>query len=411
MTKQSLLLVLFLTVLSLLLGYNYFFKPFAFLEERQERLVQASPSPTPSPQVSDVEVRIGEMSTEQRIAQLLAVSVVVDQSFTDPTVATQSTQLQWIQSNQPGTAILFGSRVSTEAATVITELIVSNNELSIQPLVAVDHEGGNVQRLSGAGFSPLQSWVELCRDNRVDAQVQLEQSIEQVTAVGIDVIFGPVVDVAARNLALGSRVCSGDFELVAERARLAASVYQQNNILPVFKHFPGIGQTTVDLHNDFDTIRVSEEEAKLFRELLQDYQDEYIGVMVAHVGVENQDPSLPCSLSQSCVGQIADNFPQTLIFSDDILMESAKGENAGQQQSNSGADSQAEEVQIAGIILDAILAGNHQVLIGPGLDPQTLTQAIDRLEAIYESNSVVKDRIDQSLKTVLRYKQDIGKIE
>lgn len=410
MTKQSFLLVFFLLILALLLGFNYFFKPFAYLAQNQAASTEIE-EPTDEPQLSKTEEIVATLTPRQRITQLLAVPLTVNQTIANPILATQSAQLTWIQENNPGAVVLFGNNVSTAAAATAISLLSSNEVTSsnestpsneLAPFIAVDHEGGTVQRLRGEGFSILPSWAELCQRSQVDAQVAVEQSAQELRSMGVDIILAPVLDVSTNNRVLGSRICSGDFNLVGERARLVATTYLKHQIMPVFKHFPGIGQTTTDLHTGFDTVSVSEDEARLYRELLDFYtatnsaaiQEEWpsIGVMTAHVGVENQDPTVPCSMSSHCVSQLTDNFPTVLVFSDDVLMVSA-------YQGIS-----KEEQTLTKVVLQAILAGNQQIIIGPGVTANELNDMVLLVEEAYRNNTLVQRVIDHSVAQVVQHK-------
>lgn len=400
MTKQSLILIGFLVFVAGLLGFNYFMKPFAYLAERQAGQDGVT-EPTPTPTANPTEEILTGLTPRQRISQLLSVPLTVNAAFNTPNTATQSAQLQWIQENNPGSVVLFGSNVSTSAATTAIELIKQTNSsmsgsLSLVPLIAVDHEGGNVQRLKGSGFSPLPSWKELCTLSQVDAQIALEQSAEELEQARINIVLAPVLDVSSNNAVLGSRICSGDFGLVGERARIAANVYLQHGITPVFKHFPGIGTTRRDLHTTFDTVTVGEDEARLYRELLDFYttppNQKNIGVMVAHVGVENQDPTIPCSMSTSCVSQLTDNFPSVLVFSDDVLMTSAYQGLSEEKKS------------LVNVVLQAITAGNQQIIIGPGVDAQALNDVLLLVEEAYQNNTLIKRAVDHSVAKVIEHK-------
>jgi beta-N-acetylhexosaminidase len=387
-----------LVLITILLGYNYFFQPFAYLQETQQQTATEQEVQVVE-QISDQQKILEKLTPRQRVAMLLAVPLTIDDSFADPAVASMSSRIAWIQQQQPGTVTLFGSNVSTQSASTAIGLLTSPEiEVHMQPLIAVDHEGGTVQRLSGSGFSRLPSWQQLCRQNQVEAQINLEQSVEELEAVGIDVVFAPVVDVAVSNPALGSRVCSDNFELVESRAKLAANVYYQKDILPVFKHFPGIGSLNTDLHTGFGSVAVGEEEASLYRNILAFFNDKTVGVMISHAGVENQDSTVPCSLSSSCVGQLADNFSNVLIFSDDVLMDSAQYVAAQEGQP------QPQQPSLEEIVLQTVIAGNDQVVMGPGVSNQDLDAIISTIMAGYESNNFIKSAVDQRVLNILEYK-------
>ncbi len=207
MTKQAGTLIAVLTVFAVLLGYNYVMKPFADLGQSViEDVAEKIPDfiqLTPEAQTFQ------SFSTEQKVSQLIAASVLVDEKFVDPVVASESSQVGWVLENNPGVVTIFGSRISQAAAKQAIATIKSTSSPSIEgvesisPWVAVDHEGGTVQRLNGKGFSVLPSWQRLCRQDRVASQISIEESAQELKDVGVDMIFGPVLDIAKSNRWLG----------------------------------------------------------------------------------------------------------------------------------------------------------------------------------------------------------------
>lgn len=411
MTRQSLLLSLVLVVLAVLLGYNFFAQPFADLglqdETRQEEL-QAEAAPEPEPSSPQQEV-LSELTIKDRVSLLMAVSLTVDgQLLAEPQ---NSDQLVWIQSENPGMVVLFGSNIASLSATSIIDTIHTKNEehMQGQPLVAVDHEGGSVQRLTGSGFTRLPSWQSQCAADRVATQIRLEDSAVELATAGVQVVFAPVVDIATSNRWMGSRVCGSDPVLVSDRAKLFVDVFSNKGILPVLKHFPGIGSSTRDLHTSFDRVEVQPADTQVYRSILG--SRDTIGVMVSHVGVENQYPEVPCSLSSTCVGQLTQFYPQTLIISDDVTMAAAYHQPA--LSTPDEADSAAAAVELPQksldqVVYESVLAGNDVTIIGPGVGPSQLREVQQRLISEYTQSAEFQENVDQSVLKVLEYKQKLS---
>jgi beta-N-acetylhexosaminidase len=116
-------------------------------------------------------------------------------------------------------------------------------------LLAVDQEGGKVQRLK-APFTLIPPAREL-GITRTPEEVELisRQVARELTLVGINVNLAPVLDVP-RSPACPQwhRAYSSDPERAARYALAAIRGYVSGGVIPVAKHFPGLGDTMADSH-------------------------------------------------------------------------------------------------------------------------------------------------------------------
>jgi beta-N-acetylhexosaminidase len=372
----------FLFILAVLLGFNYFFKPFA--ADPNQQAAQTDPSPAPSPAVPAEEALFQSLSPEERVAQLLAAPVNLPLDTASP-----SAEVGWVGQRQPGLVTIFGDQVATDEAEVAIRSLKQSSQ-RVRLLVAVDHEGGSVQRLSGEGFSLLPSWRQACQGITEESQELFSQSARELSQVGVNIVLAPMLDFGSPNPVLQQRICSDDPELVVENALLFAAAFYQQGVLPVFKHFPGIGQTTRDLHTSFDRVTVEPESAGLYRQALDVFPD--AGVMVSHVGVENQFPDVPCSLSGACVGQLTSNYPQTLIFTDALEMESAGYVATGSAKSLSQRS------------IDAVSAGNDVLVFGPTVTAEQLETVYQALLTEYQQNNTFQTLVDRAAFAIVQRK-------
>lgn len=372
MKWPTFLLVFALSLMAVILGYNYFFEPLAFL----------SPSPTPNIVSQTNSTGPADLLTkEEKIAQLLAL----------PIIASQGGEIQKPEVNF-GFYTLFGSQIATASAQKTTTQL-KNLAFKIKPLIAVDHEGGTTQRLSGSGFTALPSWQSLCSLEATRSAQILTTSAREIKNAGIDIVLAPVLDRAQSHPVLKSRICSDQSEVIEQRATEYLKILKSQNLLPVVKHFPGIGQTSLDLHQNFDRVLVATQEAQIYQTVLDQYPN--MGVMVSHVGVKNQYPDIPCSLSDSCVGQLTANYPEALVFTDALEMKAA-GFQTG-QSSLKPLSKRAKE---------AILAGNQVLIFGPSVSEQDLIDLINTLAREYESSQVFKQKVDLAVTKILAVKQN-----
>ena len=109
MARSTFFFLLLLSLFAGLLGYNYFFRPWAYLYDAQQEQIadNIDPTPLPSPETAN------PLSTRQQITQLIALPYLVSSKQ-----STQSASLDWIQENQPAIVTLFGEKISTSSATI-----------------------------------------------------------------------------------------------------------------------------------------------------------------------------------------------------------------------------------------------------------------------------------------------------
>lgn len=387
MSRSTVLFILFLSVVVVALGYNYFARPFGELFAPEQAAVnEVSPELDQAPEVSILHT----LSTREKILQMLAAPLTVVPG------SSPSGTVSWVIAEKPGFVTLFGERISTASARQVSDQLTQASKAgqaedpTLPILIAVDHEGGRVQRLNGVGFTRLPSWQELCQLDIEKREIVLAKSATELAAVGIDIVLAPMVDVASQSAVLGNRVCAGNPEIVVGASHQYAQLFARQGLLPVFKHFPGIGQSRRDLHTQFDRIAVTAEEALVYRSLLT--SNPQAGVMVAHVGVENQYPDVPCSLSAACISELHTTFPEALIFSDALDMKAAA-------YNPTQADKSLAQVSLA-----AIKAGNQVLVFGAGVNSTDLETIIQTVEAEAKKDPTVVTKIDQAVMTIIRYK-------
>ena len=172
------------------------------------------------------------------------------------------------------------------------------------PLIAIDQEGGRVTRLKDPGFTrfpPARSYSLFCCHAERAAEAAGAVLAEELSAVGIDVNFAPVLDVDSnpRNPVIGDRALGSDRATVA---RLGIAFFRgslSRGVLPVGKHFPGHGGTDADSHEVLPVVRRSRK-ALLAREIFPFAEAVRAGIpalMTAHVLYPALDRDFPATLS------------------------------------------------------------------------------------------------------------------
>ncbi len=200
-------------------------------------------------------------------------------------------------------------------------------------LVAVDHEGGRVQRFR-QGFTelpPVRCFGRLFDRDRKRGKRLAEHAgwlmAAELRALGVDFSFAPVLDLDhGVSEVIGDRAFHSQPQAVAELARSYISGMNRAGMAATGKHFPGHGAVEVDTHQGIARDQRSYadiEQADLvpFQRLID---DGLAGIMPAHV-IYPQVDDRPAGFSPLWLQEVLRKRLgfQGVIFSDDLLMEGA----------------------------------------------------------------------------------------
>ena len=203
---------------------------------------------------------------------------------------------------------------------------------SPQLLIAVDHEGGRVQRFRD-GFTRLPASRLLGRryDGERRAALKLTQSIgwlmaSELRAVGVDFSFAPCIDLDyGVSEIIGDRAFHADADAVAALGVAYAAGMRDAGMAATAKHFPGHGFVVADSHTDLPVDRRGladmEVDLRPYRLLVQ---NNLSAIMAAHVVYPALD-ALPASLSKRWINDIlrGELGFHGCVFADDLSMAGA----------------------------------------------------------------------------------------
>jgi beta-N-acetylhexosaminidase len=199
-------------------------------------------------------------------------------------------------------------------------------------LIAVDHEGGRVQRFKTDGFTKLPAMRKLGElwDQNVLAATKAATDVgfvlaAELRACGVDLSFTPVLDLDyGESGVIGDRAFHRDARVVTMLAKSLNHGLALAGMANCGKHFPGHGFVKADSHVD---IPVDERGLK---EILNEDAAPYdwlglslAGVMPAHVIYPKVDKN-PAGFSKKWLSILRQEMGfQGVIFSDDLSMEGA----------------------------------------------------------------------------------------
>ena len=204
---------------------------------------------------------------------------------------------------------------------------------SPQLIVAVDHEGGRVQRFR-AGFSELPSARRIGHAFDADESRGLELAramgwlmAAELRAQGVDLSFAPCVDIDHGVSFITDRAFHSRAEAVAQLASAYSQGMREAGMAATAKHFPGHGAVTADSHQ---TLPVDRRELVDLHGDLMPYRRLIAhglpAVMVGHLLFPAVD-ALPASLSSRWIGEVlrGEMRFQGAVFADDLSMGGAAG--------------------------------------------------------------------------------------
>jgi beta-N-acetylhexosaminidase len=194
------------------------------------------------------------------------------------------------------------------------------------PWVAVDQEGGRVQRL-GRPVLPLPPMRSLGAIDDVALTERAAQVVgRQLAALGFNLDFAPVLDVDtyAESPIIGDRSFGTDAAKVTRHGRAFARGLEAAGVAACGKHYPGHGDAALDSHLALP--RVAHDRARLDRVELAPFRElaaELSTLMTAHIVFDALDPERPATLSPKAIAELlrGELGFHGVIFSDDLEMK------------------------------------------------------------------------------------------
>lgn len=331
---------------------------------------------TSVPAADPTQACVEQLSVRQRAALVVWPAVYGD---------SLSSATELVRTSGIGGVILMTAPPASQAQAV--RQMKDASALGVQ--VAVDEEGGTVQRLKSYGLLPAaQTAGSTMSADQIRALVAAHGA--KIHELGIDIVLGPVVDVAPIGELgpLGTRTISDDPDRVAEVGRAYVEGWEQAGILPILKHFPGHGAATADTH--ISSARTPALSSLRERDLVpySRLSGSGAGVMVGHLIVPglSKDETLPATLDPDIVDGLLQHelgFKGPLIMSDALEMKAVSSKwtvaQASVQALRAGVDVVifTSTAQV-GPVIDAVVQA-----VGDGsLDEQRLTRGATRVAAL-----------------------------
>ena len=248
----------------------------------------------------------GWFRPRDRLADAVAQLLLVGFYGANPSSPSARLLARQVRRGQVGGIFFVSQNIgSTEEVTALLRLFRAGGA---KPLLAIDHEGGVVQRLGEAhGFTRLPSAREVATSLTIaEARELYAIAGRELAALGFTVNLGPVVDVDdPDNEAIGvfGRAYDTEPDRIAAYAEAFVDGFAEAGITCVVKHFPGHGRAAGDSHHGPADISTTwaEEELEPFARLIDAGRAPV--VMTGHLRLDAIAPDgAPATISSAIVG-------------------------------------------------------------------------------------------------------------
>ena len=361
--------------------------------------VDAEEEPDPGP--SDAELVLQTLNVEEKIGQLF-MAVVSGTSATEVTAAQAASNERDFGHRTPadvvagydlGGIMYLGPNIVTadQLGTMSADLqLTARQDTGIGLLVAVDQEGGRVNRITD-GVTVFPPAALLAGDDVAVLEAGYLTG-RQVAGQGINVVLAPVADLTDPNAtgAIGNRSYGTDPAEVATMVSAAIGGLQEAGVAAAVKHWPGHGSTEIDTHFNLPILDVSEDVwFARDRVPFAAAVDEGVAiVMVGHLVLPALDPEgLPATISPAL---IRDQLRNELDF-DGVVMTDALVMGA------------VDNLDPGELAVQSVAAGADIML-----QPQDLPRAHQALLDAVANGALTEAQVDEAVLRVLELKDQLG---
>lgn len=353
----------------------------------------APPVEKPDP----VAAQLGQLSLDEKIGQLVLVGM-------DGTAPTPQTK-ELIEQYHVGGFIFFKPNIenAAQAVALFNSLKETNRAANAVPLfLSVDEEGGRVSRLPNTLVKLPPNGAIGKRNDPAFTRALGGVLGQELRAFGLNVDFAPVLDVNSNphNPAIGDRAFGSDAALVSRLGVPEMQGLQAERVIPVIKHFPGHGDTSVDSHLGLpivqhDIERLRSLELIPFADAVRAGADM---VMVAHILLPKLDADHPASFSATIISTLLRKELgfRGVVITDDLTMGAI-----------------VKHYDIGAAAVQAIKAGGNIVLVGHEFDKQKAVIQALKQAAVNGSLSPaeIDDRVYQILALKQKYRLDDASVK
>lgn len=338
---------------------------------------------------NSVRSKLEQLRTAEKIGQLVLVGV--------EGTAPDDTAREFVEEYHVGGFIFYKNNMENakQAAAFFNQLKKMNAGNKVPLFLSVDEEGGRVTRMPKE-FKALPAAQIIGASGSTELASGLGSVIgKELAGFGLNMDFAPVLDVNSNpdNPVIGSRSFGNNTEIVSEMGLAMLQAIEQEGVIPVVKHFPGHGDTSVDSHLGLPVVkhgleRLRELELVPFAKAIDNGADV---VMIAHLLMPELDSEHPASFSKAVITDLLREELgfQGVVISDDMTMGAV-----------------VKHYDIGEAAVKYIQAGGNIVLVGHEKDRQLAV--INALTTAVKNGEIPLDMLDERVYSILKLKEKYG---
>ena len=322
-----------------------------------------------------------------------------------PGTAVDPEVLEEIRLGKVGSIIIFEKNIPpTNSFVALKKIIWTYQHAAPIPLfIAIDQEGGKVNRLKDKyGFPKSITAAAMGKAKTLDSvQFYSEATATTLAGLGINMNFGPVVDLASNPnnpiIARHGRAFSANEDSVVVFAKEFIKQHRKYGVLTSLKHFPGHGSSKDDTHLGIADVTNTWEERELkpYQSLIDSgYVD---AVMTSHIVNRKLDKQgNPGTLSADILDGILRKQLKFngVIFTDDMQMH-AITKHYGLEE--------AIKLAIKGGVDIMTFSNNIQ-----GSDERTVDKVHTIIKALVMNGQIKRERIEESYRRISKLKSRLS---
>ncbi len=367
-----------------------------------------------APSTDEVEAQLQKMTLREKVGQLFFVrpelldttihyghSGGIDASTADLTKirlqAVNATMLAVNENYPVGGIILYAHNIEDE--TQLAAFIPQIRALKGSPLLCIDEEGGRVARIGNNPNFDVERFVSMDSIGKTGDPANAYYCGNTIGAYlkkyGFDIDFAPVADVNTNpeNIVIGKRAFSDDPAVAAPMVTNYLQGLKDAGITGCIKHFPGHGDTKADTHYGYA------QSMKTWDEMMNCEMITFKAgiewgcqlIMTAHIAAPKvTGTEMPATMSSVI---LQDKLRGVLGYRNIIITDAMEMGAITQQYSSAEA------------AVGCIEAGADIVL-----GPQNFIEAFDAVVKAVEDGIITKERLDQSVRRILRLKTGKGQV-
>ena len=355
----------------------------------------------------DVEEQLKKMTLREKVGQLFYVRLESLDPSIEWTTYDDLAQLKILEVTENmkkinkqypvGGIILYAWNIQDE--TQLAQIISQVRALNGNPLLCIDEEGGRVSRIANNPNFNVKKYESMeSIGNTGDPQNAYECGNTIGTYLkryGFDIDFAPVADVNTNpeNVIIGPRAFSSDPAVAAPMVTSYLQGLKDAGITGCIKHFPGHGDTKADTHFGYaQTLKTWDEMKKC--EMVTFKAGIEWGcqlIMTAHIGAPKVTGSdIPSTMSPII---LQDKLRGELGYQNIIITDGMEMGAITQQYTSAEA-----------------AVGSIQAGVDIVLGPRYFTEAFDAVMAAVKNGTISEDRINQSVRRILKLKKKGGSL-